>query len=147
MLESGSVVGFQGANARVLIKRTSACGKCTACGMLKNMSELIVDVPNVLGAREGDRVRVEFSERMSLVSTLIAYMIPLAMLFIGVFLGYYIGKGYFPTVNPEMIAACVGIAFTLLSFGIIKLMDPAIKKRIQFKMVSIERKERDECQS
>ena len=51
MIEPGIVTKIEGQTAYVLFKRTSACGSCKACGMLKDMSEIIVDVPNSLGAK------------------------------------------------------------------------------------------------
>ena len=93
MIERGKVVRVEDGTAYVLFKRSSACGNCKACGMLKDMSEVIVDVPNTEHAQIGDRVTVAFSSGNALGSSAIAYIFPLIFLIIGVFVGYNISNG------------------------------------------------------
>ena len=58
MIERGVVSRVEGETADVVFKRSSACGKCQACGRLKDMSEITVDVKNTLRAGPGDRVEI-----------------------------------------------------------------------------------------
>ena len=140
MLERGIVKAIEGDRLIVTFKRSSACGSCKACGMLKDMSEVDVDVENTQGAAVGDRVCVEFSASNSLQSALIAYGIPFVMLLIGIFLGYQLQSWLFPSAEPDVVAALMGIALTALSFLIIRLFEPRMKKRNKnaFRLVSVE---------
>lgn len=137
MQESGLVTKVEGATAFIQFKRSSACGKCCACGMLKDMSEHVIELPNVLGAKPGDRVVVELSARRTLLSSGLAYLFPLIFLFIGVFLGYYIGRSY--SVDAEIAAAAGGLVLTALAFLILRLLDPLFKRRLTgtFRMTHI----------
>ena len=140
MLESGTVTQVTGKNAKVMIERREACGSCNACGMMSGTQKnVVVEVKNVLGAKPGDVVEVSFSGRTSLLSTVIAYIIPLAMLLIGVFLGYIISEEILHTA-AEPTAAITGLIFAVLSFGIVKLFDPIIRKKVRFEMRSILKK-------
>ncbi len=145
MLESGEVVNLSGDTAYVRFKRGSACGNCNACGMLKDMSEHIIDVKNSLDAKQGDRVLVEFATKSGITSSAIAYIFPLLMLVLGVILGYIIGEAYFAD-SVEIFAAVLGLVFTALAFLAIKLAEPLLKRRVAdtFKLVRIiDEKEKD----
>lgn len=140
MLESGTVTQVIGKNAKVLIERREACGSCNACGMMSgNQKNVVIEVKNTLNAQPGDVVEVNFSGRTSLQATAIAYIIPLVMLLIGVFLGYIISEKILHTA-AEPTAAITGLIFAVLSFGIVKLFDPMIRKKVRFEMHSILRK-------
>lgn len=139
MLERGIVKAVEGERLIVTFKRTSACGKCNACGMLKDMSQVDVDVENTKGAKVGDQVCVEFSASNSLQSALIAYGIPFVMLLVGVFAGYSLQKWLFLGAEPDVVAAITGIVFTAISFLIIRLFEPRMKRRNKnaFRLVSV----------
>ncbi len=144
MLEAGDVVKLSGETAYVRFKRGSACGKCSACGMLKDMSEHVIDVNNSVHAGVGDKVLVEFATKHGLASSAIAYIFPLIMLVLGVILGYIIGNAWFS--DPQVVAAIAGIVFTALAFFTIKLIEPILKRRVAgtFKLIKIiEDKETD----
>lgn len=135
--EYGTVVELDGDTAKVMFKRSSACGHCTACGLLKDMSEIIVDVPNTLYAQPGNRVEVEFSSETTMKSAGIAYVFPLIMLIIGGVIGYAISG--FINLNSDVTAAIGCILFTALSFLVIKMMEPTFKKKFEkiYKMVKV----------
>lgn len=61
MVERGTVVGINGGDVDVMFKRTSACGKCCACGMMVGSDEMTIPLKNTIGATMGDKVIVEFS--------------------------------------------------------------------------------------
>lgn len=145
MIEQGKVIKVEGDVAYVQFKRTSACGNCQACGMLKDMSEVTVDVKNTGGAKTGDTAVIEFSFKHSLKSSLLAYGFPLLMLFIGVFFGYYILIGWFPGAEPDVVAALSGLGFTICAFLAMHLIEPRIKKKMAntFKMVSVTKNEEE----
>lgn len=140
MLESGTVTQVCGNSAKISIERKEACGNCNACGLMSGTAKnVIVEVKNTLDASVGDVVEITFSAKTSMLSTVIAYMIPFAMLLIGVFLGYIIIAGLLHTPE-EPTAAISGLIFAALSFGIVKLFDPVIRKKVHFEMHTILKK-------
>ncbi|MFR4700246.1 MAG: SoxR reducing system RseC family protein, partial [Christensenellaceae bacterium] len=50
MVERGTVVGINGGDVDVMFKRTSACGKCCACGMMVGSDEMTIPLKNTIGA-------------------------------------------------------------------------------------------------
>jgi len=140
MLESGTVTQVIGKNAKVLIERKEACGNCNACGLMSGTAKnVVIEVKNTLDAQPGDIVEISFSGRTSMLSTAIAYLIPLAMLLVGVFFGYIISEKVLHTA-AEPTAAISGLVFAVLAFGIVKLFDPMIRKKVRFEMQAILKK-------
>ena len=139
MLERGEVVALEGGQARVRFRRSSACGNCQACGMLKDMSEIEIKLDNILHAEAGDLVTVEMSSRNLLKSSAIAYVFPLIFLIIGLILGYYISSIF--SLNGELCAALGGIALTTVAFLVVRIAEPRLKKRltVAFRMVAVEK--------
>lgn len=127
MREAGEVVELKNGKAYLRFNRTAACSKCGACGMLAGKSDVTVEAKNTLDAHVGDRVEMEFSSRNAYQSTLIAYIFPLIMLFLGLWLGYVIPQTLFDT--QDAFAAIMGIIFAAGAFLIIKLLNPVLEKR------------------
>lgn len=94
--------------------------------MVAGQEDITVVVPNTLDARVGDAVTVQFSSRSALKSSALGYIFPLAMLFLGIFVGYSIPQ--IGNLIPDAAAAVFGLAFAIGSFLILRLMNPLIKK-------------------
>lgn len=143
MNEFGYVVKTDENNASVLFKRSSACGKCQACGMLSNQTEIIVEVPNELGARVGQLVEVNIVMKKAIKASAIAYVFPLFMLILGAVLGWLLTDiwGVFKTRDVTM--ALCALIFAALSFLLLKLAAPLYNKTVKrvYTMVGI----KDEC--
>jgi len=139
MKEYGEVTEIVGKFAKVKFKRSSACGKCSACGMLKDMSEIVVDVENTLDVHPGQKVEVEFETGTSLKSAAIAYLIPLAMLLVGAILGYLLGSSINLGLPADICGALGAILFAVLSLFILKGIDRKMKDKLKkiYRMVSI----------
>ena len=88
MKEAGLVTKIEGNTAYLKFNRTSACARCGACGMIAGQNDITVSVDNTLHAALGERVEVHFTTKNALMSSAIAYIFPLIMLFVGVWLGY-----------------------------------------------------------
>jgi len=127
MREAGEVVELKEGKAYLRFNRTAACSKCGACGMLAGKNEVTVEAPDTLGVQIGDRVEMEFSAKNAFQSTLIAYIFPLAMLFVGLWLGYVIPQTLFDT--QDAFAAIMGIIFAAGSFLVLKLLNPVFQKK------------------
>ena len=64
--ETGLVIEIIGDDAKVVFNRTSACGKCKACGMAAGDNQIVVTAQNKVNAKEGDRVEVRFTSKNAL---------------------------------------------------------------------------------
>lgn len=120
-------MGVSGGIASVCFQRSSMCARCGACGMGSEQHDITVEVNNVLEARVGDEVEVQFTARNALASSAIGYIFPLLMLFLGVFVGYQIPA--VGSVSSDALAAICGIVFAIGSFFVLKLMNPWLAKR------------------
>ena len=141
MKEAGKVVDINGDDAKLRFNRTSMCSKCGACGMTAGKNEIIVSVRNSLNARVGDTVEIEFDSRNVLTSSLIAYIFPLIMLFIGIWIGYLIPQNFFEV--KDVMAAILGLIFCAASFIILKILNPVLKRKFSniYTMVKIQEQE------
>ena len=142
MKETGEVIELKGNTAQLLFHRTSMCAKCGACGMLAGQNEVTVNVKNILDAQPGDRVEVEFTSRNALQSSLIAYIFPLIMLFVGMWVGYVFPQEFFP--EKDVLAAILGIVFAAAAFVVLRLLNPVLKRRFAnvYSMVRIKEQDR-----
>ena len=137
-IEKGKVVRVEGDKAEVLFKRSSACGNCHACGMLKDMSEITVTVENTMGAEPGDTVTVEMPNSSIFKGSLAAYVFPLVMLIAGALLGYYVLAAPLGML-PDLAAAIFALAFTAIAFLALKLLEPVFAKKLdKFKLTDKE---------
>ena len=127
MKEAGVVTKIEGKTAYLKFNRTSACAKCGACGMIAGQNDITVSVDNTLHAALGERVEVHFTTKNALMSSAIAYIFPLIMLFVGVWLGYVIPQDVFPV--KDALAAILGIVFAAAAFVVLKLLNPYFKKK------------------
>lgn len=139
MIEYGRVTGVKNNIAYVKFIRTSACGKCQACGMLANQNEIVVEVPNELGAEIGQRVAVSIKMRKAIKASIIAYVFPLIMLILGVLLGWLLTNVWQVFENADVTMAITSIIFVLLSFLLLKIGSPLYNKTVKnvYTMVKI----------
>ncbi len=137
MDELGLVVDLKDEIAIVNIKRKSACGSCKACEMGRsNMSELNVEVKNLLGAQRGDHVRIQMQTPDILKAAFLVYMIPLLALLGVVTITYFIQQSQGALNEPMMIA--VGLVLMVLSFFFVRKKDRQLKETETFEPVMTE---------
>lgn len=90
-MEEGKVIGLDGNKAVVALQRSKDCEGCKACCTLsKDESVMLASVPNTLGVKEGDRVKLEISSSQLLLASLVVYLIPVLFLVGGYFLGAFL---------------------------------------------------------
>ena len=95
-----------GGRAQVLHVRESACSgdchKCSGCGAAKEA--IVLEADNPIGAAVGDFVTISSDSGPVLRAAAVLYMMPLALFFLGYFLG---------EVAWGMGGLCGGLAFVL----------------------------------
>jgi len=101
------------------VVRTEACQQCHAC-QFGQTERVYVDLPKG-NYREGDMVTLELSEASFSKASLIAYGLPIALLF----LGLVVSSAFTDTDWVMAIGAVAGLAVGL---GIIKLISPKLEK-------------------
>ena len=137
LTEYGEVTEIKGSVAHVKFMRTSACGRCHACGMLSNQNEITVQVENELNAAVGDKVAVSIRIKRALGASAIAYVFPLIMLVLGVLMGWLLSDVWGVFANTDMTMALCGVGLAVLSFVLLKIAAPLYNKKVTnvYKMV------------
>ena len=110
--------------ARVMVIRESACSgdchKCSGCGAAKET--LLFDAVNAIGAQTGDTVVVSSESGPVLAGAAMLYMVPLALFFLGYFLGAKLGMGGW--------FGCLGLVLGFLAAGLYDRKVAAKKKTV-----------------
>ena len=130
LTEYGEVVNIKDGIAHVRFKRTSACGRCHACGMLSTQNEIVVQVQNELNASIGDHVAVSIRIRKALGASAVAYVFPLVMLLLGVLLGWLLSSEWNVFADADLAMALFGLGFALCSFLLLKFAAPLYNKKV-----------------
>lgn len=127
MTQTATVIEVIGNNARVQVKRVSACAhNCEECG--GGCSEMMKSAPvsvlakNPLGAKPGDRVIVASDTGSILGAAALVYLLPIILFFIGYFVFQAFGVG-----EGGCIAA--GGGFFALAMVVVVLADKWMKRR------------------
>lgn len=127
MEQVGFVKNISNGRAEVEVKRISGCGGgCKSCGGCDTPSHMIV-LKNNINAEVGDLVEIRGETKNILKYTLIVYMIPFAMLIIGIVSGMRV-LGIFEVSNQEPLSFLIGLVFLTLGYLIVKMFDKKIGK-------------------
>ena len=146
MTEFGLVIKIEDQTASVRFKRNSACGNCKACGMLSTQNEIVVEVPNDIGAREGEYVEVSIVMKKAITASAIAYLFPLIMLGAGALFGWLLTSVWHIFENRDVLMAICALIFVVLSFLLLKIASPLYNKTVRrvYTMVGIKSDENKE---
>jgi sigma-E factor negative regulatory protein RseC len=86
MKEEGRVIEItDGGMAKLEVVKSNACGSCNVCSEGHSGKRLLF-AENSLGAKEGDRVRIEINSTAVVKPLLFVYMIPIIGLLLGALL-------------------------------------------------------------
>ena len=120
MRESGVIVSSKNNIATVQIARGEKCEGCNAC-MLVGSNVMQVEAMNDINAHKGDMVEVEVTSGHLLGHTLLVFIFPVIMMFVGYFLGAHIGENMGKTgEGPGILGTFVAL---IASFVLIKIYD------------------------
>ena len=112
---------YDDGTAMVIHVRESACSgdchKCSGCGAAKEAVLFTADNP--IGARRGDLVKVESDTAPVLKAAVVLYVIPLALFFLGYYLGSLMG-------NFGALVGCLGF---VLGVVIVVVYDRKVVKK------------------
>ena len=109
MIEEGIVESIKGNIAIVKLEKKEACKMCKACGVSGQSEFMLLDVENSIGAKEGERVRLEIDENFLFKATIISYGIPFMGFITGILIGYFLFNRIFSIANYEVLSFILGI--------------------------------------
>lgn len=128
--EIGVVRSVDKGLATVEFERSSACGKCGACGLLSGTSNrMVTTVAAPRDIQAGDQVRMVMSDSFFYLSTVLLYGVPLAALVLGVAVGTLL----FDSEQP-IFPALLGLGLAAGCYVVLRLCDPWFKRLRQGKM-------------
>lgn len=121
MEEEAKVIETNGSISRLEIGENKACQSCHACFKGEGGGMFIM-AENSLGAKEGDRVRVEISPRLVLKGSFLIYLMPM----IGMILGAFLTSQVTNSEGVKIIGAIGGlvVSFLLIFFYLRKTESP-----------------------
>ena len=118
MLRTGRVVSAKDGILEVCFERPEMCAHCGGCAW--QPQESLVKIPG--DAPVGRRIDVDMPEGQVLRASLLAYVIPLAMLLLGLWVGSLL-------FEKEALWALCGIGCMLLSWFALRAVDRAVRSR------------------
>lgn len=131
----GEVYEVNNGTAKIKVKRHSSCTSCGGCGILTagGDKEVSMEVPNPIGAKVGEIVRISVETDKVILASLIVYVLPVIVLVIAMYITQQvaINSGYLETA--EVMSIGVGLGAMVLVFLIIRLLDKRIARTRKFK--------------
>jgi sigma-E factor negative regulatory protein RseC len=109
MAEIGEVIEVKEPYVVVRLIRSEACGKCNACSVGLQSTEMILEAENRCDAKLGDQVEI-----------FIMYVIPLFALMAGLVIGYMIFEN-------ELLIFGIGILMMATSYILIRMNEKRFK--------------------
>ncbi len=134
IVEFGTLVELKSKQiAVVLCQKHSACQHCPssgACQIGDDGNSMLVEAFNQIGAQVGDKVKVVTSTKHFLQSSFVLYILPVIGLLIGAVSGQLIAENTDIAIEPQLLAALIGVAFLVGTFLCIRVGTRALKREI-----------------
>lgn len=116
--EQGIIKKIKGKKVVIRVQQTSACTHCKSKGSCDvSKREMLIDVDNNLGAKEGDLVELSVPEGAVLKLSFLIYIMPIIALIIGAFAGWVIAESLKTDTTFASIVGgglCIGLSFYVL---------------------------------
>ena len=130
MEKMGTVLEERGDRALVLLRRHMACEGCGKCGGIlggPDQQDEEIEVLNLIGASQGELVRVKIDDQKVLLLSFIIYMVPVLALVFGLLGGFWLASAYNLVYDPNLVGVGSGLLFMLVVFLIIKKWDASVR--------------------
>lgn len=137
MEQFGLVLKTSADTATVNLQRHLTCENCGKCGILSGSGrrDITVEALNPIQAQSGQRVILETDDRQILFISFMLYLVPVAALLAGIFLGLAAAGRLNLTMNHELFAVCTGLVMMVVVFTLIRLWDRSVKNNPKYKPV------------
>lgn len=129
MLRMGTVVAQEGeAQITVEFDRPEACNECGQCGGERHAHRITIAGQ----AAVGDWVSVEMPDQKVVQASLLAYVIPLALLLAGLLLAGVIQPAVAPRMSADLFAVLCVAAALAVAFSVLHIVDRRIRGKRQW---------------
>lgn len=118
MIRTGRVVTAENGQVEVCFHRPEACEHCGGCGGQKH--ETLVSFPG--DAPLGSMVDVEMPARQVFKASVLAYVLPIALMFVGLVVGMLL-------FESEALAALLGLGCMGLSYLLLRFTERYLQKK------------------
>ncbi len=137
MEQYGLVIETAADTATVNLQRHLTCESCGKCGILSGSGrrELTVEALNPIQAERGQRVILETDDRQILFISFMLYLVPVAALLAGIYLGLAAAGRLNLAMNYELFAVCIGLVIMSLVYSMIRIWDRKAKNNPKYKPV------------
>jgi len=140
VLETGTVKKVLPRESLVEIKRAPACKGCPVHKVCfpEGCETMEISALNEVGAQEGQKVKLFLKTSVLLRYSFIAYIFPLIVMFIAIWLGSILHNQLNVSISKEVVqitAAIVGLVFGFIG---IRIYQNRVKDRRDFKVRIIE---------
>jgi sigma-E factor negative regulatory protein RseC len=129
--EEGHVIKTENDTAWIRVSRSAACESCQSRNACHSMGggekDLTVEAVNPVGAREGDRVVIEFSTASLMKGTFLIYLFPIICLLLGVWLSPVFGW------DESALSALTGLSAFALSLPLVVVIGNRMGKKEAYK--------------
>lgn len=95
--------------AEVAVERVTACHHCSGCGECIYGKQIYVQAENKIYAKPGERVVLESATKVIMQVTLLIYMLPVALLFLGYAMGALLQKGQETCIITSAVGFAIGV--------------------------------------
>jgi sigma-E factor negative regulatory protein RseC len=135
MEELATVIKRKKNKAEVKITRYSACSKCdkscSLAGDSHDQDEIVLEVEDKIGVKNGDQVLVEMRKGNLLFASVVVYVIPIFLMIAGYFFGVW-AASLLNIAAVELAGIAGTFIFLILSFLINKLFNSYFEKISSF---------------
>ncbi len=132
MREEGRVIKIEGNLAQAEIERKSACRACGLCS-LRGKNTMMAEVENSIGAKVGERVRIEIPSSVILKGAFLFYILPLLSLILGMVVGITITNRLGLKESSQTVGLVLGLVFLVLSFILIWCHNKKVKDKSAYR--------------
>ena len=134
MNEEGTVTKVAGNKAWVLAERGTACESCgskSLCHPFGSSSKNVeIEAINAANAQVGNVVNISISSSSVMKAAFMVYVIPILMLFAGVFLGKWFAEKN--SYDYEIISLITGSLAFAVTFLVLKIISKRISQKAEF---------------
>ncbi|MTI94966.1 MAG: SoxR reducing system RseC family protein [Firmicutes bacterium] len=136
MDQVGKVLAVKDDTAEVMLQRNSACEKCGVCH-LGRTQDLLLRLPNTVDAEPGQRVLIGMEGVNVVKASLIVYILPVLALVAGFVLIYLFHEPLNLGGSPDLWGAGLGFALFLLTFAVIRTLEPRLRAKAEYNPVIV----------
>lgn len=137
MEQYGLVTDTFNDRALVNLQRHLTCESCGRCGILSGSKrrDVTVEAMNPIQAKSGQRVILQTDDRQILFISFMLYLVPVAALLAGIYLGLAAAGRFNLSLNHELFAVGTGLILMAAVFFVIRLWDNRVKNNLKYKPV------------